>query len=268
MRSVSSWSLHRTLGRYVAPESSVYGGPCRDGSSETRGLTLLELPDALKRHGYDAVQICHFHLPSCSPEYLAQLRAALHKADVALEALLIDDGDLTDAAHADQAEAWMSQWLNVAGALGATRARLMVGNADPTPALIRRCAERLVRLAGAHPGVRIVIENWSGMLGDARSVQAMLQETGNAVGLLIDLGNWHGPHKYEELARIASFAESCHAKCRFTGGEPDVEDFRRSLQVLKDAGYNGPLALIYDGPEDDEWGMLEREYDICRGVFG
>jgi sugar phosphate isomerase/epimerase len=267
MRSVSSWSLHRTLGRYVAPESAVHGGPFMEGPSESRGLALLELPEALKRRGYGAVQICHFHLPSRSPEYLAQLRAALRNADIALETLLIDDGDLTDPERADQVEAWMSQWLDVAAALGATRARLMVGRADPTPALIRECAARLARLASARPDVRIVIENWSGMLRDAPSVQAMLQETGDAVGLLIDLGNWHGPHKYEELARIASFAESCHAKCRFTGAEPDAEDFRRSLQVLKDAGYNGPLALIYDGPEDDEWAMLELEHELCRGVF-
>jgi len=268
MRSVSSWSLHRTIGRYVAPESAVFGGPFMEGSSEARGLALLDLPDALRRHGYDAVQICHFHLPSTSPEYLAQLRAALHKADVALEALLVDDGDLTDPDHADRVEAWMGQWLDVAGALGATRARLIVGRADPTPARIRECAGRLVRLAGAYPEVRIVIENWSGMLQDARSVQALLQETGGAVGLLIDLGNWRGPHKYAELARIASRAESCHAKCHFTGVEPDADDFRRSLRVLKDAGYTGSLTLIYDGSDDDEWAKLELEHELCRGVFG
>lgn len=239
-----------------------------EGSSEPRGLALLELPGELKRRGYDAMQICHFHLPSCSPEYLEHLRSALRNADIDLETLLIDDGDLTDPEHADRVEAWMRQWLDVAEALGATRARLLVGRAEPTPELIQECAGRLVRLAADHPEVRIVIENWTGLLSDARSVQAMLQETGGAVGLLIDLGNWRGPHKYEELARIASFAETCHAKCHFMGAEPDIEDFRRSLQVLKDGGYSGPLALIYDGAEDDEWAKLELEDAICRNVFG
>jgi sugar phosphate isomerase/epimerase len=267
MRSVSTWSLHRTLGRYVSPESSVHGEPVMDGSSAPQGLALLDLPDALKRHRYGAVQICHFHLPSRSPKYLEQLRAALREADIDLEALLIDDGDLTDPAQADQVEAWMSRWLDVAAALGATRARLMVGHAEPTPDLIRECAARLVRLAGAHPGVRIVIENWSGVLRGAQSVQAMLRETDGAVGVLIDLGNWRGPDKYEELARIAPLAESCHAKCRFTGAVPDAEDFQRSLQILKDAGYDGSLTLIYDGSDDDEWAKLELEYELCRGVF-
>lgn len=238
------------------------------GPDDARGMALLDLPAALRSHGYDAVQICHFHLPSRSAEYLAQLRTALDDAGITLEALLVDDGDLTDPEHADQVEAWMSEWLRVAEALGATRVRLTTGHAEPTPERIRECAGRLARLAEAHPGVRVVIENWGGMLRDAQSVQTLLRETDGAVGLLIDLGNWHGPDKYAELARIAPFAESCHAKCRFRGAEPDAEDYRRSLQILKDAGYRGPLALIYDGPDDDEWAKLELEYGICREVFG
>ena len=268
MRTVSSWSLHRTLGRFVAPDSSVSGGPCMEGSAEPGGLALLDLPEALRRRGYGSLQLCHFHLPSTSPAYLGQLRLALAAAGVALETLLVDDGDLADPEQADRVEAWMGRWLEAAEALGATRARLLVGRADPTPALIRVCAGRLKRLAEAHPRVRIVVENWAGVLGDARSVRAMLRETDGAVGLLVDLGNWGGPRKYEELGRIASLAETCHAKCRFTESGPDAQDFRHSLRVLKEAGYDGPLALVYDGPDDDEWAKLDLEHALCRGVFG
>src|SRR3954452_2036581 len=128
MRSVSSWSLHRTLGEYGAPDSAVDGGPCRKGPNEPGGLALLDLPEALKRHGDDALQICHFHLPSCSPDYLEELRSALHEANIELDTLLIDDGDLTTP-EADRVEAWLSEWLDIAVALGATRARLMGGQA-------------------------------------------------------------------------------------------------------------------------------------------
>jgi sugar phosphate isomerase/epimerase len=268
MRSVSSWSLHRTLGQYVAPDSAVDGGPCREGSSEPRGLPLLELPAALRRHGYDTVQIVHFHLPSRSPEYLEELRSALSEVNIELDTLLIDDGDLTEPDRADQVEAWLSEWLDVAEALGATRARLMGGQAEPTLEVIQECAGRIARLARAHPEVRITIENWAGVLRDAASVRAMLRETGDDVGLLIDLGNWRGPNKYEELECIAPLAEGCHAKCHFNAAGPDVDDYLRSLQILKDAGYDGALTLIYDGPDDDEWAMLDVEDEMCRRVFG
>ena len=238
-----------------------------DTSAEPSGLALLDLPAALKAHGYDMVQICHFHIPSREPAYLAQLRDALVASGITLDALLIDDGDLTDAPNADRIEAWIGEWLDVAVALGATRARLMVGRADPTPERVEDCAARLQRLAEAHPGVRIVIENWMGMFPDAAAVLTMLERTGDAFGLLIDLGNWRGADKYDQLAQIAPLAETCHAKCHTIGTELDADDYRQSLQVLKDANYTGPLALIYDGSSDDEWAMLDAEHAIIQSVF-
>lgn len=263
MRTVSSWSLHRTLGRFVAPDSGALGGPCRPGASEPGGLALLDLPAALREHGYDTLQICHFHLPSREPQYLASLRAALQEAGITLDALLVDDGDLTGP-HAEETAAWMAGWLTDAAALGATRVRLMVGAAEPTQEVIRASAAHLARLAAAHPGVRIVIENWTGVLRDADAVLAVLAATGGSVGLLLDTGNWRGPDRFAELARIAPLAETCHAKCHFTGSEPDVEEFQRALAILREAGYRGPLALIYDGADDDEWGMLERVDALVR----
>ncbi len=266
MRGVSTWSLHRTLGRYVAPDSAALGGPFMVTPPGEKGLALLDLPSELKRRGYDALQICHFHLPSRAPEYLAQLRDALATSGIQVEALLIDDGDMTDPDHADRMEAWIGEWLDVAVALGATRARVSAGRSAPTPELLGGSAHRIKRLAASHPGVRVVIENWMGMLPSADSVLTLLQETGDEVGLMIDLGNWTGQGKYDELARIAPLAEACHAKCHFVDGSLDAADFQRSLTILKDAGYQGILTLIYDGADDDEWTQLDAEYAIARSV--
>ncbi len=262
-KAVSTWSLHRTLGR---PEGE--GSDAGGGVSEVPGaLSLLELPAELRARGYDAVQLLYPHLESRDPGYLAELRAALDEAGIELEAMLIGAGDLTGP-DADAAEALIGEWLDASAALGAKRARTAAGHAAPTPETIRESATRLRRLAEAHPDVRLVTENWWGMLPDADAVLALLEATGESVGFLIDLDNWKGPDKYAELARVAPLAETCHAKCRFTAEGPDVEDFRRSLGVLKDAGYDGPLALIYDGPDDDEWGCLDIEYEIVTEVFG
>ena len=268
MRTVSTWSLHRTLGSYVSPDSGVLGGACRAGASEPVGLALLDLPAALREHGYDTLQICHFHLPSRSPEYLASLRGALDDAGITLDGILVDDGDLTDADHADQTEAWMGTWLRDAAALRANRVRLMVGGGEPTPGIVREVAGRLSRLAAENPDVRIVIENWTGVLRDADSVQGVLEAVNGSIGLLIDLGNWRGPDRFTELERIAPLAETCHAKCRFIGSEPDTDEFQQGLRILRDTDYTGPMALIYDGVDDDEWAKLDRIDALCREVFG
>jgi sugar phosphate isomerase/epimerase len=125
----------------------------------------------------------------------------------------------------------------------------------------------LASLARRHPGVRVVTENWMEMTPDADSVRTVLDAAGEEVGLLIDLGNWTGPRKYAELEAIAPLAESCHAKCHFTADGPDEDDFRRTLSMLKEASFSGPMALIYDGPYDDEWAGLEREWEIVTSVL-
>jgi sugar phosphate isomerase/epimerase len=266
-RAVSSWSLHRTLGRFVSGDAPGNGGRFGTSSSATDGLALLELPAALRKHGYDSVQICHFHLPSRSIAYLGELRAALAESEIELEAILIDDGDPTSRDDGDLSETWIDGWLETAIELGAQRARVCAGRSAPSAETIEDSAARLGRLAAAHPEIRVITENWLEMTPDATAVLALLDATGPSIGLMIDLGNWRGPDKYRELAAIAPHAETCHAKCHFAETVPDREDFQTSLRLLKESGYSGPLALIYDGSDDDEWANLDVEYAMVREVF-
>ena len=92
-RSVSTWSLHRTLGRFVAPDSAVNGGPFFATPPLESGMALLDLPAELQRRGYESVQVCHFHVPSRDADYLAAFRGSLETHGIALDTFLIDDGD-------------------------------------------------------------------------------------------------------------------------------------------------------------------------------
>lgn len=264
-KAVSTWSLHRTLGRFVADDGPSLGPKPSD---PTDGVPLLELPSLLAEHGYDTVQICHFHLPTRDSEYLAELRDSLASAGITLDAVLVDAGDLVHPEAADDHERWIAGWLDDSVALGARRARLIAGQQPPTPDRLAASARRLRRLAEAHPELRVVTENWLALLPSATEVHRVLADTDGTVGLLIDLGNWTGPDKYDQLASIAPLAETCHAKCHSSGLNLDAEDYRRSLGVLRDTGFDGPLALIYDGPDDDEWTALDAEYKIVSEVMG
>lgn len=247
--AVSTWSLKRTL----------------------RSTELLDIPAELQRRGFSSVQLCHFHLPSRDAGYLDDLRSALTAAEIGLDSILIDDGDLTDPAVADDQQAWIAGWLDTAVTLGADKARVIAGKSSPTPERLAASSRRLVQLAQDHPGVRVVTENWFDLMSTAADVRAVLEPTDGQVGLLIDLGNWTGETKYDELAAVAGLAETCHAKAHSLPGNDgglDVADYRRSLQVLRDVDYAGPLALVYDGPDDDEWAGLDQEQDVVGQVFG
>ncbi|GAB3758260.1 sugar phosphate isomerase/epimerase family protein [Microlunatus parietis] len=261
MKAVSSWSLHRTLGSYHS--GSAAPADPEQFTPQASGLSLLDLPAALRRHGYDTVQLCHFHLPSRDPGYLAELRSALADASITLDALLVDDGDLVDPVAADAHQEWISGWIGDAVALGATRARVIAGRQSPTPDRLAESGRRLAELADRHPDIRIVTENWLDLTPGPDEVETILDAAGGRVGLLIDLGNWAAPDKYDWLGRIARRAETCHAKCHFDGDRPDRDDFAASIRVINQAGYAGPLALVYDGTEPGEWEALETVHEIA-----
>ncbi|HEV2660022.1 MAG TPA: TIM barrel protein [Ktedonobacteraceae bacterium] len=259
--SVSTWSLHRTLG-----DPQIYGADRgRDVPTTTHGrgvLSLLELPAQLAAFGIHTLEICHFHLPRLDAGYCAELRSALQSANVELFSLLVDEGDITHPEHAARDLAWISSWLDVASALGAKRVRVIAGKAAPSEAALAmsiRGLQSLLPRAEAR-GLRLMTENWYGLLSSPAPVHTLLERLEGNVGLCFDFGNWRGPAKYGDLQSIAPYAESCHAKAFFApSGEMEQNDYKHCLDITRSAGFSGPYTLIYDGPSSDEWAGLAQE---------
>jgi sugar phosphate isomerase/epimerase len=270
LKTVSSWSLHRLLGRYfgAVPSPGLALRPETAKVSGGDGLPLLELPALLKQRGFDTVQLCHFHLPSRDPSYLEELRHALADSEIELDTVLIDDGNLTDPHEGVAHRAWVSGWVEDAVALGARRARVIAGRSVPSEETLRVSALGLGQLARDHEGIRVVTENWLELTPGPREVLHLLDASDGAVGLLIDTGNWTGASKYRDLAAIAARGETSHAKCHFGPDGGLLDDFRRSLETLRDNGYAGPLALVYDDDNVDEWTGLDIEHRLVSSVFG
>jgi sugar phosphate isomerase/epimerase len=264
--SVSTWSLHRTLGKpaMFGPADAPVDEPNSDAAH-----ALLTLPAQLAAFGIRTLELCHFHVRSTDAAYLAALKQSLGDAGVTLHCLLIDAGDLTHAEHAVRDEAWIARWVDVAAALGAKTARVIAGMAEPSDAALAQSAAALSRLAAfaAARGVRVVIENFYATTGTPSAVHALLAQSQGDIGFKLDFGNWRGPGKYELLAEIASLAESVHAKASFTGPyQPAADDYTRCLQMMRDVNFSGPCTLIYDdasGPDEFRGLAAERELAVA-----
>ncbi len=264
--SVSTWSLHRQLGK------PGFTGPAHDMQipleTHNKGpISLLELPARIAEFGIHTLEICHFHLPSIEKAYLAELRAALIEANVELFSLLIDDGDITHPSEAVRDIAWIEKWIDIAGVLGAKCARVIGGKADPSEDTIAQSRSVLAQLTerAETAGIRLMTENWFSIFSTPENVNTILSGLDGKVGLCLDFGNWRGGTKYEDLAAIASLAESCHTKAHFAAPrEMDKEDYVQCLELTQKAGFAGPHTLIYDGPGDDEWEGLALEREVVN----
>ena len=262
---VSTYSLSRNLG---ATYRDTPSSPERTRQEPARpgNLTLLELPARIADAGIHSLEISHPHLPSRDVSYLNELRSALDAAGVELFSVLIETGDLTHPDYAKRDLEWMAGWMETASQLGAQRARVIAGHAAYTPEALQRSRCGLEELAarGSDLNVRVTTENWFDLLATPDAVHALLDSLEGRIGFNLDFGNWGGPTKYDDLASIYPYAESCHAKCDFVAPyEPNKVDFCRCLELSRNVNFAGPYTLIYnDGNGPDEWRGLEAERQL------
>ncbi len=262
--AVSTWSLHRLLGTtYPHDLDSTEIGPMEETYGEGEE-SLLGLPSLLANNGYHRLEIVSFHLRSRDPVYLGELRDQLRIAEVRLQTLLIDAGDITHPEHGARDQAWIASWIEIANELGAEHARIIAGKQKPTPEALDRSVKALTALADGNAGspVRLVTENWFNLLSGPAQVHELLDRLEGRVGLLADFGNWGGASKYADLASIFGRAELCHAKASFADGELDEVDYGACITLAEEAGYTGPYTLIFDSEEPGEWHGLAAERDF------
>lgn len=263
--SVSTYSLSRNLGATYHDSPASGGTRTRRESHGAGTFSLLELPARIAAAGIHTLEISHPHLPSRETAYLSDLRSALEAAGVHLLSVLVEDGDIT---HPDQAArdlAWIGGWIETAAELGAERARVIAGKASYTPETLKRsqCGMEELAQRGQDNGVRVTTENWFDLLCCPDAVHALLDTLEGRVGFNLDFGNWEGPSKYDDLASIYPYAESCHAKCDFVAPyEPNAKDFCHCLDLARAADFTGPYTLIYNASGEDEWRGLQVEHNL------
>ncbi|MCS7462301.1 sugar phosphate isomerase/epimerase [Paenibacillus doosanensis] len=262
--SVSTWSLHRLLGplRWTVWDEEAGSHRTRE-QEQPQVLTLLELPAEAGARGYKAVEICHFHFPSTDSAYLQLLRNRFETAGVSFDTLLLDYGDLStrDEKRREADYRLVQEWIEVAAQAGAKQIRVIAGDASPEDKeALYRSAASLSELHeyAAKRGVSVITENFKPLMSRADNCLELLDRTNHQVRMITDFGNFAAPAKYGEFALTLPHSLSVHAKAHYDeAGMPDEPEFRRCLDTLHAAGYNGSVVLIYDGP-GDMWEGLAR----------
>tara|TARA_Y100000588_G_scaffold354379_1_gene408597 strand:+ start:16076 stop:16897 length:822 start_codon:yes stop_codon:yes gene_type:complete len=255
--SISTWTLHRLLGRAWFDEGEKGLTNRSDAPSE---LALTDVPRAVAEHGIGTLELCHFHFPRVEDDYLAEIRGAANDADVDLFSVLIDTGNITseDADVRESDVAVIERWMERASHLGTSHVRIIAGDDPPTDDTVDRSVETLRKLAayGESLGVRVLTENFKQLGSRPETVNAILDGCEGRVGLCADFGNFPRESRQEDLKQVMPRADSIHAKADYPDGVMDAETFDACVKIANDAGFDGPISLIYqDG--DDVWERVD-----------
>jgi len=121
----------------------------------------------------------------------------------------------------------------------------------------------------AERGVLLAIENHWGLTSTPEGLLRIRESIDSPwMGLLLDTGNFL-EDPYEKLERVAPYADFVQAKTYYGGGEwytLDL-DYKRIVQILEAAGFEGYISIEFEGKEKPESGV-RKSVALLREALG
>ena len=221
-------------------------------------LTLLEFPGVCASYGVKTVELCSRFFASQDAAYLNDLRGKLEDNGLSVRNIAVDMGNIAGAHPAvrrTDIEA-LKQWFYTASAVGSEAIRINTGHADDDGAMARVIeGYRELAEVGEQAGVKLLIENHGGVSSSSENLGRILAGVDSpSFATCPDTGNFPMGDWEAGMRALAPRAFSCHVKV-FSYSDDGVQsttdrqgnsreyDLKKSLSILKDAGYAGPLCI-------------------------
>ena len=260
--SLAGWSIHR---RFRDSENPLRLLDFPALAVEEFDIRLLELNSPFFVYADpDSPATSRF-----AARYLSELRQRARDAGVRLLNVAVDGhGDLASPNERDRKQAVDNhkKWIDACLALGCNAFRANSGPAWGEPVTethIGQCIESFGELANLCAGadIRLMMENHGGVSVSADHILRVMETVGSDhCRVLADFLNWPAEDdKLENLKRVAPYAWATHAKfLSFAADGESLEiDCAAAIGILKDAGYENPFGIEYEGKTDDREGVLK-----------
>jgi sugar phosphate isomerase/epimerase len=174
------------------------------------------------------------------------------------------------------------KWLDGAKIIGAKSMRVNSGGprivpgpvvtsdypkADELAVYLKNCIESFKVMAdhGSKVGVKVTLENHWGLTANPINIRIIVDEVNSPFcEASPDFCNWeHEYLLYNGLKALAPYAHTnVHAK--YWNRWPENQSVKRSVQIMKDAGFEGTYALEY---EDGPWDGIEGSKYLYKEVL-
>ncbi len=261
--SLAEWSLHKTIFDQKALDNLDFAATARN------------------KYGIEAIEYVNqmFADKAKDAKYLAELNKRAADNGVFQNLIMVDgEGGMaeTDKKKMNEAIENHKKWVDAAATLGCKSIRVNAFSSNPNAAEAAKAAvEGLGKLGeyGAQAGINVIVENHGGFSSNGAWLSGVMKEINKPnVGCLPDFGNfcikrenkdgdpWNGKcieeyDRYKGVAEMMPYAKGVSAKSNeFDAAGNCIEtDYRKMLQVVKDAGYTDYIGIEFEGtkPEDE-----------------
>ncbi|MBN2507348.1 MAG: sugar phosphate isomerase/epimerase [Verrucomicrobia bacterium] len=226
-----------------------------------RALDLFQFIDFCAEHGCDGTELTSYYFPKGFDDaYLVRLRRHAFLRGLAVSGTAVGNTfTMPPGPERDRQIASVREWIDHAAVLGAPHIRIFAGNVPKGGSLEeakRQCIGAIEECAAhaARRGIFLGVENHGGIVAEAADLLDIVRAVKSPwVGINLDTGNFHSADPYADLAACAPYAVNVQVKVevrRKGASKSEEADLARLVGILREARYQGYVALEYEAAED------------------
>lgn len=221
-------------------------------------MDMFQFIDYCADHGCDGAELTSYYFPKdMDTAWMAKFKRHMHLRRVSASGTSVgNDFTLPDEAKLAEQVALVKKWIDHAEFFGAPYVRVFAGMSkqnDPEKAT-QRCIAALKECCeySGRKGIFLGLENHHGIVAEPAQILHIVNSVDSEwLGINCDTANFQTADPYADLVKIAPYAVNVHFKgeIRPMGREFVPADLPRLMKILRDANYQGYLALEYEGKE-------------------
>jgi sugar phosphate isomerase/epimerase len=242
-----------------------------------RTLDLFEFMDYCAEHGCLGAELTSYYFPAeFDREFLLQVRRHAFLQGLHISGTAV--GNVFTWPRGDRRDLEVRKvkaWIDHASVMGAPHVRIFAGNQQPgmtREQAMDACVEAIEECCqhAAQYGIFLGLENHGGIVAEPADLLAIVQRVRSPwFGINLDTGNFHTTDPYADVAQFIPYAVNVQLKVemRRRGQEKEPVDFERVVGLLREANYQGYVALEYEAAEDP-WQAVPRHLKHLQQLFG
>jgi sugar phosphate isomerase/epimerase len=227
-------------------------------------MTLEDFVGLAAEMDLDAVEPTAYYFAETTPDYLARLKGKCTRLGLDVSGTAVgNDFCVADPAKLKEQLASVKSWTENTARLGGKTMRIFAGkvpSGDTEEKARTRCVEAIQEACdhAAKHGVILALENHGGIVETIDQMLTLVKAVKHDwFGVNWDTGNFHSADPYADLAQLAPYAVVVQIKTEIKrAGKPKEEaDLKKLLDLLRNVGYRGYVALEYEADEDPKTGV-------------
>lgn len=229
--------------------------------TSAKRIDLFDFIDYCADQGCDGAELTSYYFPkNLTEDYLLKIRRHAFLRGVEVSGTAVGNNfALPKGDKLNEQIAMVKKWVDRAAVFGAPHIRVFAGaaakglaDADARKMCIG-ALEECCDYAGKK-GVFLGLENHGGIVAEADGLLEIVKTVNSpSLGVNLDTGNFHTKDPYGDLAKCAPYAVNVQIKSQIhfrDKNEQQPADLPRLVKILRDANYQGWVALEYEAKED------------------